>query len=58
MMVSGKQKVMTCSSSSGENARIPLTDSLLMEAILMRTLDDLYSEECDVTWFGEGILVP
>lgn len=35
MMVSGKQNVMTCSSSSGENARIPLTESLLMDAMIV-----------------------
>jgi hypothetical protein len=26
---------MTCSSSSGENARIPLTESLLMDAMIV-----------------------
>lgn len=33
IMVRGKQKEMTCSSSSGEKARIPRTESLFMDAI-------------------------
>ncbi len=33
MMVRGKQKDITCSSSSGLKARIPRTDSLSMDAM-------------------------
>lgn len=33
MMVRGKQKAMTCSSSLGENERTPLMDSLAMDAM-------------------------
>mmetsp|Transcript_11895 Transcript_11895/g.24605 ORF Transcript_11895/g.24605 Transcript_11895/m.24605 type:complete len:83 (+) Transcript_11895:1121-1369(+) len=35
IMVRGKQKDMTCSSSSGEKARTPRIDSLLIDAIFL-----------------------
>ena len=51
LLVRGKQKLMTCSSSLGEKARTPRTDNLFIDAMVVcRDVDDarrsLWSTSC------------